>query len=147
MGAEEKGGKSIEKEQKIIIGMGESQMKKDDRVAFRPDKEGKLDDVFIKDVRLFRMERMDENAWWIHCYLEGEEDWGADFWLKSPEKIEAEVHSFPAYVKYEKGCREWVLKQVKDTLKKLKRQQEAYGLSLKDVIEEVETLKSNLEGD
>lgn len=44
--------------------------KPDYRIALRPDDEGELDDVFVKDVAMFRMERMDENYFWLACYFD-----------------------------------------------------------------------------
>lgn len=42
---------------------------KDARIALRPDKAGDLDDVVVRDVSMFRAERMDDDRWWICCYL------------------------------------------------------------------------------
>lgn len=33
-----------------------------------------LDDVALNNVHLFRMERMDDNAFWIRCYRKGGQD-------------------------------------------------------------------------
>jgi hypothetical protein len=38
------------------------------QIALRYDDLG-LDDVVVKDVEMFRMERMDDNYVWIACYL------------------------------------------------------------------------------
>mgnify|MGYP001577781929 CR=1 FL=1 len=32
------------------------------------DEEGELDDIVVPDVKLFRMERMDSNYWWVCLY-------------------------------------------------------------------------------
>ncbi len=33
------------------------------------DDDGALDDVVVHDVEMFRLERMDGNAWWACCHL------------------------------------------------------------------------------
>lgn len=53
------------------------------------DDKGKLDDIAISDVSMFRMERMDKGAWWIAVYYE---DGSRDvFWLRSKSKIEGNL--------------------------------------------------------
>lgn len=78
----------------------------DYRIALRDDDEGYLDDVVIKDVEMFRMERMDDGAIWACCYLKGHER--VDFWLtggrrskNQPMPIMAYVTDWPNDVKYE----------------------------------------------
>jgi len=43
------------------------------RIALRPDHEGQLDDVVVRDVTMFRMEDMGD-SWWLCCYLDGGDD-------------------------------------------------------------------------
>ena len=43
------------------------------RIALRPDQDGYLDDVVVKDVSMFRMEDMGD-WWWLCCYLAGTDD-------------------------------------------------------------------------
>jgi hypothetical protein len=38
------------------------------QIALRNDQYG-LDDIVVKDVQMFRMERMDEDHVWLACYL------------------------------------------------------------------------------
>ena len=46
------------------------QRRKDDRIALRLDSRRALDDVFVKDVTMFRAERMDDSWLWMACYLD-----------------------------------------------------------------------------
>ena len=46
--------------------------KPDYRIALRPDDWG-LDDVVVKDVSMFRMERMDIDNFWLCCYFPDDE--------------------------------------------------------------------------
>jgi hypothetical protein len=39
------------------------------RCIIRPDDAGLVDDVVIENVTMFRLERMDKNAWWMACYF------------------------------------------------------------------------------
>jgi hypothetical protein len=51
------------------------------------DDAGRLDDVAISDVSMFRLERMDTGTWWVAVYYE---DGGRDtFCLHSKKKIDA----------------------------------------------------------
>lgn len=43
-----------------------------DRIDY--DKDGDLDDIVIENVSMFRMERMNDNCFWIRCYRKGEPD-------------------------------------------------------------------------
>lgn len=43
------------------------------RIALRPDDQG-LDDVVVRGVSMFRMERMNDNEFWLCCYLEGTDE-------------------------------------------------------------------------
>lgn len=44
------------------------------RIALRPDHEGELDDVVVRDVEMFRMERMSEHDFWIALYFKGTDE-------------------------------------------------------------------------
>ncbi|TXH57911.1 MAG: hypothetical protein E6Q97_03495 [Desulfurellales bacterium] len=52
-------------------------MDKRDRIDY--DNDGKLDDVVICGVSMFRMEAMGDGRWWIKLYREGGKD--EVFWL------------------------------------------------------------------
>ena len=53
-----------------------------ERVELRNDEDGNLDDVVIRDVYMFRMERMDDDAIWMSCYLDEAVDKYVDFTLR-----------------------------------------------------------------
>lgn len=42
------------------------------RERWDPDENGQLDDIVLPAVKLFRMERMDNDHWWIGLYTEDE---------------------------------------------------------------------------
>jgi hypothetical protein len=50
------------------------------RIALRPDVDGEdpyspdtlMDDIVVKDVKMFRAEQMDTHEWWVCCYLDDE---------------------------------------------------------------------------
>ncbi|HEY7192944.1 MAG TPA: hypothetical protein VH439_04310 [Gemmatimonadales bacterium] len=46
-------------------------MTTDDRMALRRAGAGSLDDVFVKDVSMFRAEMLDSDHLWLCCYLPG----------------------------------------------------------------------------
>jgi hypothetical protein len=52
---------------------------------------GDLDDIHIKDVTDFRMERMSDNSFWLRLYRDGKED--VIFWLNSEKPIKG-THEF-----------------------------------------------------
>lgn len=54
-----------------------------DRIDY--DEQGDLDDIVIRNVSMFRMERMDGGCFWIRCYCDGKPD--VIFWLNSEAKI------------------------------------------------------------
>jgi hypothetical protein len=56
-------------------------MRADYQIALREDDLG-LDDVVVKDVEMFRMERMDNDAVWLCCYLADGQDIHFDLWLE-----------------------------------------------------------------
>ena len=48
-----------------------------------------LDDVAISDVKMFRLERMDNGAFWLCCYYE---DGGRDvFWLTTKKRGKTKI--------------------------------------------------------
>jgi hypothetical protein len=53
----------------------------DYQIALRHDDLG-LDDVVVKDVAMFRMERMDNDHVWLACYLADGQDIVFDLWLE-----------------------------------------------------------------
>jgi hypothetical protein len=52
----------------------------DYQIALRSDELG-LDDVVVKDVAMFRMERMDDDYVWFACYLTDGQEIVFDLWL------------------------------------------------------------------
>ena len=54
-----------------------------DRIDY--DANGDLDDIVVNDVSMFRMERMDDGAFWLRCYRTGKPD--VVFRLNSATKI------------------------------------------------------------
>lgn len=76
--------------------------KPDYRIALRPDHTGELDDVVVKDVEMFRMERMDADHIWLCCYLKGSEE-RITFHLTAKGWIWEQVGERPAGVVYEPG--------------------------------------------
>lgn len=44
-----------------------------DRIRLDADTYGDLDDVVVRDVSMFRAERMNADTWWVCCYLDGNE--------------------------------------------------------------------------
>ena len=53
----------------------------DYQIALREDDLG-LDDVVVKDVAMFRMERMDNDYVWLACYLTDGQDIHFDLWVE-----------------------------------------------------------------
>ena len=43
------------------------------RIAIRPDDDGSVDDVVIRDVSMFRLERLGDHLWWMRCHLDGDD--------------------------------------------------------------------------
>ena len=78
--------------------------KKEDDIGLRPDSDGFLDDVFVKNVRMFRIERMNNNTWWLACFLENGEE---IHWDMFPDEIgmrlKTRTEQLPKNVQYEKG--------------------------------------------
>lgn len=50
------------------------------QIALREDSLG-LDDVVVRDVKTFRMERMNKNHVWLCCHLTDGQDIHFDLWL------------------------------------------------------------------
>lgn len=73
------------------------------RIALRPDDNGDLDDVVVKDVEMFRAEIMDNRSLWMCCYLEGHER--VNFWVRVTGRgtLEFYVTEQPHDVPYEAG--------------------------------------------
>lgn len=63
-----------------------------------------LDDVVVKDVRMFRMERMSEDYVWIACYLADGQQIDFDLWLEDGIVKYAAREPLPV-VAYEEGSR------------------------------------------
>jgi hypothetical protein len=71
---------------------------RDYQIALRDDDLG-LDDVVVKDVEMFRMERMSETSAWLCCYLpDGQR---ITFWVHG-KNLRYRATEFPD-VKYEDG--------------------------------------------
>jgi len=69
--------------------------RKEYRIALRPGRLGELDDVVVCNVKMFRMERMSNNYWWLACYFDnGDEDLVFGISAKRAE-VRAYVESFP----------------------------------------------------
>lgn len=82
-------------------------MNKDYRIALRDDSEGYLDDVVVKDVEMFRLERMDDGLIWMCCYLKGNDN-PVTFWVSGgrrtktrPMPCMVDVTEYPKDVVYE----------------------------------------------
>ena len=74
----------------------------DYRIALRPDDQGDLDDVVVKDVEMFRAEMMDNRSLWMCCYLEGHER--VNFWVTAKRgRLLFTVTEQPSDVPYEEG--------------------------------------------
>lgn len=71
-------------------------------IALRPDSDGKLDDVFVNDVKTFRIERMNNNTWWMACYLYSDEEIHFDLFPES-DGFTLQVRNCPKSLVYEKG--------------------------------------------
>lgn len=63
------------------------------RVELRDDTDGCLDDVVVRDVPMFRLERMSRNQWWGCCYLDVESLDRVDFWFQWSKKDGLTVRS------------------------------------------------------
>jgi hypothetical protein len=78
-------------------------------IALRPDDEGLLDDVVVRGVEMFRMERLTDHQWFVCCYLTNGER--ITFHPRVPGKrprraIDMYVGEWPEGVRYEEGSME-----------------------------------------
>lgn len=73
----------------------------DYRIALRPDSDGDLDDVVIKDVSMFRAEDMGE-TWWLCCYLDASDDRIAFSFDKATSALDVTEYPMGSHT-YEKG--------------------------------------------
>lgn len=79
--------------------------RRDYQIALREDDLG-LDDVVVKDVAMFRMERMDKDHVWFACYLADGQDIHFDLWREGTTiRYSARMDDLPS-VEYEDGARE-----------------------------------------
>jgi hypothetical protein len=66
----------------------------DYRIALR-DHNGRLDDVVVNDVSMFRAEMMDDTTLWMACYLPGTTE-RVSFWVRATrrkgQKMRLEFH-------------------------------------------------------
>jgi hypothetical protein len=63
-----------------------------DQRILRNDKRGQLDDVAIENVKLFRLERMDKDRWWMRLYMHDGDDYVFDIMTSGREiRITVEV--------------------------------------------------------
>jgi hypothetical protein len=68
-------------------------------MALRPDHRfpDEMDDIVVNDVKMFRAEAMDDDAWWMACYFANGEE--VRFWVgigKNPKRIVVSVTDKPA---------------------------------------------------
>jgi hypothetical protein len=69
------------------------------QIALREDSLG-LDDIVVKDVAMFRMERMDEDHVWLACYLTDGQEIVFSLWCEG-ETIMYETRDPLPHVVYE----------------------------------------------
>ena len=74
------------------------------QIALRYDDLG-LDDVVVKDVEMFRMERMDDDYVWLACYLRDGQEIVFDLETDKKGLITYSVREPLPDVKYERPCR------------------------------------------
>lgn len=72
----------------------------DYQIALRHDDLG-LDDIVVKDVAMFRMERMDDDYVWLACYLEDGQEIVFDLWINDDGIIEYKAREPLPDVPYE----------------------------------------------
>lgn len=74
------------------------------RIALRPDEDGALDDVVVKDVAMFRLERMDRRSWWLACFLDAACERQVTIWFSYHNgEIVARCMEAPGDVAFEPG--------------------------------------------
>lgn len=73
------------------------------RIALRNDHAGRLDDVVVKDVEMFRAEMMSDKSLWMACYLTNGEriTWHVSHRGRVP--LEFDVSEVPAYEDFDDG--------------------------------------------
>jgi hypothetical protein len=74
-------------------------------IALREDQHGNLDDVVVRDVETFRMERLDDQTFWISCsLLNGERiTWVLGRGKEGEEILQVETTEYPQALCYETG--------------------------------------------
>lgn len=71
-------------------------------LAIRPDEKGNLDDIFVREPQMFRMERMSKKYWWMNLTLKNGED--LTFSMSSKKnRVKIVVTEFPDNAIYEAG--------------------------------------------
>lgn len=55
-----------------------------DRIDYE---DGSIDDVFVEDVEMFRLEKMNDGCFWIKCYRKDKSKPDIVIWLNSTAKI------------------------------------------------------------
>jgi hypothetical protein len=78
-------------------------MSRDYQIALRHDDLG-LDDVVVKGVSMFRMERMDDDHVWLACYLADGQEIVFDLW-RDKKTIRYKPRAPLPNVVYEQGLR------------------------------------------
>lgn len=74
------------------------------RIAVRPNDLGEVDDVVVRGVGLVRLERMDEDWWFLSCNLEGRAgDNRIAFVIRGLTDCSVRVVEWPRDVPYEEG--------------------------------------------
>lgn len=85
----------------------------DYRIALRPDDRTAdplgngvlMDDIVVRDVEMFRAEQMDDDTWWVCCYLAGEDTTNRLAWSVRarcrPKRLDWITTEFPEGVAYE----------------------------------------------
>ena len=76
--------------------------KEENQIALRPDSNGEIDDIVIKDVKIFHMERMNKNMWWFSVRLYSGEEMQFDI-FPTVKGFNVEVKNCPKTLLYEKG--------------------------------------------
>jgi hypothetical protein len=73
----------------------------DYRIALRPDDPAvpdRMDDIVVKDVKMFRAEQMDSGSWWVCCYLDDAGDERLTFSVDArcrPRRMDWTVTEYP----------------------------------------------------
>lgn len=70
----------MDSEKQSVEATGSPVSRRDYQIALRHDDLG-LDDVVVKDVSMFRMERMDDDHVWLCCYLTDGQQITFNLWL------------------------------------------------------------------